>query len=65
VVAPSFTLLGVTIQTTNATEFRDVNDAAITSAQFFSQAANRLVKVRSSTRSGTTQLTAERVELEN
>ncbi len=61
---PSFTLLGITVQTTNTTEFRDVNDALLTSTQFFAQAANRLVKARG-TRSGTTQLTATQVELEN
>jgi hypothetical protein len=62
--SPSFTLLGVTVQTVPATEFRDANDQSITAAQFFQLAPGRLVDARGA-RSGSAQLTAERLELEN
>lgn len=63
VALPNFTLVGVTVTTTGATEFRDLNGATITQAQFFSQIAGRGVKVRG-TFSGST-FAATRAELEN
>lgn len=46
---PSFTILGVTIQTGVGTTFRDVNDAVILSTDFFNQLApNSLVKAKGS-----------------
>jgi hypothetical protein len=62
-VLPNFTLVGVTVTTTGATEFRDLNGTTITQAQFFSQAPGRGVKVRG-TFNGTA-FAATRAELEN
>ncbi len=46
---PSFTILGVTIQTGGGTVFRDVDDSVISSADFFSRLApNSLVKAKGS-----------------
>lgn len=64
VALPNFTLVGVTVTTTNGvTEFRDLNGNTITQAQFFSQIAGRGVKVRG-TFNGTA-FAATRAELEN
>ena len=61
---PSFTILGVTIETGGGTVFRDVNDAVISSAEFFSQLApNSLVKAKGSEVSDTV-ISAEEVEFE-
>ena len=61
---PSFTILGVTIQTGAGTIFRDVNDAIISSTDFFNQLApNALVKAKG-TESSSTVITADEVEFE-
>lgn len=61
---PSFTILGVTIQTGAGTVFRDVNDASISSTDFFNQLApNALVKAKGS-ESSATVITADEVEFE-
>lgn len=65
VAAPTITVLGVTIETDGATEFRDVDGSALSQAEFFSRvAAGELVKARGAETSGTTIL-AEEVQLEN
>lgn len=65
VAAPTITILGVTIQTDGSTEFRDVDDSALSEAEFFSRvAAGVLVKAKGVETSDTTIL-AEEVELEN
>ncbi len=63
VAQPNFVILGVTVVTSGATQFRDTSDAAISAATFFAAASNRLVKVRGSW-SGSA-FTAEEAELEN
>jgi hypothetical protein len=63
VLAPDFTILGVTVHTTAATEFRDEADAPIAATQFFAQAPDRLVNARGTVAAGT--ITADEVELEN
>ena len=66
VAQPGFKLLGVAVTTTAGpavTEYRDVDDAVISAAEFFGAAANRPVQVRG-TWDGTT-FTAEEAELEN
>jgi hypothetical protein len=45
VSAPSFTLLGVTVATTAATQYSGPDGASLTAAQFFSQAPNATVRV--------------------
>ncbi len=61
---PSFTILGVTIQTSGGTVFRDVNDAVISSTDFFNQVApNSLVKAKGGEVSDTV-IVAEEVEFE-
>ncbi len=61
---PSFTILGVTIQTGAGTVFRDENDAVISSSEFFSRvASNSLVKAKGM-ESSDTVITAEEVEFE-
>lgn len=65
VTNPSFTILGVSITTNGSTQFRDTDDSAISSAEFFSRvAAGTLVKAKG-TESSTTAITADEVELEN
>ena len=64
VANPSFTILGVTITTTGATQFRDTDDSAISAAEFFSRvAAGTLVKARGLETSAMA-LTADEVEFE-
>jgi hypothetical protein len=63
VANPSFTILGVTITTNGATEFRDADDSAISAAEFFSRAAGSLVKAKG-LETSTTTMTAEEVEFE-
>jgi hypothetical protein len=63
VAQPNLVVLGVSVTTTGSTEYRDVNDAAISAATFFARAGNRLVKVRGSWNG--TSFTAEQAELEN
>jgi hypothetical protein len=61
---PSFTILGVTIQTGGGTVFRDIDDSVISSADFFNQLApNSLVKAKGSEISDTV-ISAEEVEFE-
>jgi hypothetical protein len=61
---PSFTILGVIIQTDAGTIFRDVNDAVISSTAFFNQLApNSLVKAKGSEVSDTV-ISAQEVEFE-
>ena len=61
---PSFTILGVTINTNGSTVFRDVDDSLISAGEFFSRvSAGTLVKARGQETSATT-LSAEEVELE-
>jgi hypothetical protein len=62
---PSFTILGVTIQTSGGTIFRDVNDSVISSTDFFNQLApNSLVKAKGGEVSDTVISADEVVELE-
>jgi len=64
VADPSFTILGVTITTTGATQFRDTDDSAISAAEFFSRvAAGTLVKAKGLETSAMA-LTADEVEFE-
>jgi Domain of unknown function (DUF5666) len=61
---PSFTILGVTIETNGTTVFRDENDAVISSTDFFARLAqNDLVKA-TGTESSVTTITATEVEFE-
>ncbi len=65
IAAPTFTILGVTIQTDGSTQFRDVDDSPISSAEFFSRAAaGSLVKADGAEVTATTIL-AQEVELED
>jgi Domain of unknown function (DUF5666) len=64
VANPSFTILGVTITTNGATQFRDVDDSPISAATFFGRvAAGSLVKAKG-LETSTTTMTAEEVEFE-
>lgn len=63
VVPPDFTILGVTVLTNASTEFRDENDAPITAAAFFAQAADRLVSARGTLLNAA--IAAEEAELED
>ena len=64
VADPSYTILGVTIETNAGTIFRDVNDAPISAADFFNQVApNSLVKAKGNEVSDTTVVATE-VEFE-
>ena len=61
---PSFTILGVTIETGGGTVFRDVDDSIMSSTDFFNQLApNSLVKAKGSEISDTV-ISAEEVEFE-
>ena len=61
---PSFTILGVTIQTSGGTVFRDVDDSVISSTDFFNQLApNSLVKAKGA-ESSDAVITAQEVEFE-
>ncbi len=64
VAEPSFSILGVTINTNGGTVFRDVNDGVITAADFFNQlGVNSLVKAQGTEVADTT-ITATEVEFE-
>ncbi|MEZ5531125.1 MAG: DUF5666 domain-containing protein [Steroidobacteraceae bacterium] len=63
VADPSFVLLGVTVTVDAGTEFRDLADQPITRAEFFAQAAGRIVEA-DGTLSGAT-LAAEEVGIED
>ena len=58
-----FAILGVTIRTDGGTVFRDLNDAIIDAATFFSQAEGRLVEADGTLGNGV--IFAEEVELED
>jgi len=61
---PSYTVLGVTINTNGSTIFRDENDVVISSTDFFNRvAANSLVKAKG-TEVSDTSITATEVEFE-
>jgi len=60
---PEFEILGVNVSTGVATEFNDVDDSPLTPAEFFSQAAGRLVEA-SGTLNGAT-IVATEVEFED
>ncbi len=61
---PSYTVLGVTINTNGGTVFRDENDVAISASDFFSRVAvNSLVKAEGSEDTATS-ITATEVEFE-
>ncbi|MBT8100311.1 MAG: hypothetical protein KJO82_11195 [Gammaproteobacteria bacterium] len=61
---PSFTILGVTINTDGATVFRDVNDNVITAADFFNRVtASSLVKAKGN-EIADSAITATEVEFE-
>ncbi len=61
---PSFTILGVTIQTGGGTVFRDVDNSVMSATDFFNQLApNSLVKAKGSETSDTV-ISAEEVEFE-
>ena len=62
VAQPSFTVLGVTVTTTSQTRFAGPGGAANGAANFFSQAANHVVKVSGAFSNGA--LTAEQVQIE-
>lgn len=63
VVAPKLTVLGVMVETNANTQFEGDNDQTLTAAQFFAQAAGRVVGAKG-TLSGTT-LIAREVEFED
>lgn len=64
VADPSFTILGVTITTNGATQFRDTDDSTISASEFFVRvAAGTLVKAKG-LETSTTTMTAEEVEFE-
>jgi hypothetical protein len=61
---PSFTILGVTIETSGGTVFRDIDDTVMPAADFFNQlAAGDLVKA-SGTEAADTVISATEVEFE-
>ena len=63
VADPSFTLLGVNIETNGATEFRDRNNQVISAADFFAAADGRLVEAEGTPSNG--GILAEDVEFED
>jgi hypothetical protein len=65
VAAPTFTILGVTIQTDGSTEFADANDQPISAAEFFSQAAAGSLVKADGVETSPTSILASEVELEN
>lgn len=65
VAAPTLTILGVTIQTDGSTEFRDVNDAPLSAAEFFSRVTTGTIVKADGTESSPTTILAREVELEN
>jgi hypothetical protein len=60
---PQFTILGVTIATTAATDFEDANEIELTPAAFFGQALGSLVEAEGVLDNGV--IVAEEVELED
>lgn len=57
-------ILGVTVDTTNTAQFRDINDSPMSRNDFFLQANGRLVKVRG-TWNGTTFLANQEAQIES
>lgn len=64
VANPSFTILGVTITTNGATQFRDVDDSSISAATFFSRVASGTLVKAKGVETSTTTMTADEVEFE-
>jgi hypothetical protein len=64
--AGTLSILGLTVQTSGQTEYRDVSDAAMTAAAFFAAVTEgrTVVKARSRDPLSGTTLTAEQVEVE-
>ncbi len=62
---PDFTILGVTIQTSGSTVFRDVNDNVISSAAFFAQVGPGSLVEAKGTEMANTTIVATEVEFEN
>lgn len=60
---PSFTILGVTIQTSAGTDFENAGEAPISAADFFADAAGRVVQAQGTVSGGV--FTAREVEFEN
>lgn len=65
VTDPSFTILGVTIETNGSTVFRDVNDALISRDAFFAQVTAGTLVEAEGTESSATVIVADEVEFEN
>ncbi len=61
---PSFTILGVTIETNGATVFRDENDLVLSRSEFFARLAQNDLVEASGTESTATTITATEVEFE-
>jgi hypothetical protein len=61
---PSFTILGVTIETNGATIFRDAADNVISSGEFFGQLTDGSLVKAKGLESSSTVITAEEVEFE-
>ncbi len=61
---PSFTILGVTIETGGGTVFRDVNDNVISSTEFFNQLQDGDLVKAEGTESSAMVITADEVEFE-
>lgn len=65
VAAPTFTILGVTIQTDGSTQFEDANDQQISAAEFFSLAAAGSLVTADGVETSPTTILASDVELED
>jgi hypothetical protein len=61
--APSFTILGVTIQTNGGTQFESSSDGTLSADDFFSEAVGRSVEAKGTVSGGV--FTAREVEFEN
>ncbi len=62
---PSFEILGVAVQTTNQTDFKDANDVAISAAEFFAAAQIGSIAEVEGTLAGGNVIDAGVVEFEN
>lgn len=63
VTQPTFTILGVTIETDAGTQYRNVNDQPIAASDFFQNAAGRLVEAKGTPSNG--GIAADEVEFED
>lgn len=63
VAQPNLTILGVTVTTSGATEFRNIDGTTMTQGDFLSQAQGKLVKAEGTLSGGT--IVATQVEFEN